>query len=303
MQSRDRLESMQRFGKNIFNRKAKNRESNRDKRSSGSLCADELVLNGPTSTNRSHFITFIFGRHRASRQDSSVDDVATRRSLQRASNAKLGAELSSVCVSTASSPISSSLVATHFIVSQGPFFTIDSTTKRPGSFDLATEAVEPRVTSQATPLSSEVLEAPPDPGLPHAITTLDTSAWPLTPRTTNPPCAMKYVLSGRTCGSLVNQQWPLLNQSVPVLPLAQVQDESSNRPSSGASDTLGSFHTFYAQNALKQSLEVGDAVGGSDGASWEDDIDYCYKHEAEANCNYLWDCPPLDLVRKTTLQH
>lgn len=33
--------------------------------------------------------------------------------------------------------------------------------------------------------------------------------------------------------------------------------------------------------------------------SWEDDIDYCYEHEAEANCDYPWDRPSSETARDT----
>ncbi|KJZ73384.1 hypothetical protein HIM_07178 [Hirsutella minnesotensis 3608] len=31
--------------------------------------------------------------------------------------------------------------------------------------------------------------------------------------------------------------------------------------------------------------------------SWEDDIDYCYEHEAEADCNYQWNRPSMETAR------
>ncbi|OAA59361.1 PAK-box/P21-Rho-binding protein [Cordyceps fumosorosea ARSEF 2679] len=31
-------------------------------------------------------------------------------------------------------------------------------------------------------------------------------------------------------------------------------------------------------------------------ASWEDDIDYCYEHEAEADCDYQWERPSMDVA-------
>ncbi|KAK2022062.1 hypothetical protein LX32DRAFT_698948 [Colletotrichum zoysiae] len=289
MQPRDCLESVKLFGKNVFSWKAKNREINHSQR------------------------PLILGRRRASRQKLQISNPynfqhithKTREDfprLQRANNAKLAAGLFTVCVSAAPPPRSPGLVATRFTVSQDYTFVIDSIPKRPVSLGLAMEAVESRVTAQATLSSSEVLEAPTFPGFPHAITTLDDSACPLTPRTTNPPCEMKHFLSGRTCGSLVSRQSPLRTQSVPVLQLAQVQGESSNRPSSGASDTLGGFHTFSGQKALGQGLEIPDVVSGSNRASWEDAIDYCYEHEAEANCDHPWDHPSLDLAGESFVQ-
>lgn len=61
---------------------------------------------------------------------------------------------------------------------------------------------------------------------------------------------------------------------------------------SGASETLGRFDMVAAQRAMRAGLHPD---GGTDETasfreSWEDVIDYCYEHEAEADCEYQWDC-------------
>lgn len=43
---------------------------------------------------------------------------------------------------------------------------------------------------------------------------------------------------------------------------------------------------------LEESLCHSPTLGR---ASWEDDIDYCYEHEAEADCDYQWERPSLDV--------
>ncbi|CCF47150.1 hypothetical protein CH063_15649 [Colletotrichum higginsianum] len=81
--SRDRPESVQLFGKTIFNRRARmKRESSNQTPSGTSLHPGELVLDGPTSTNKDHFIPSIFGRRRTLRQDDLGDDPALARKLQ-----------------------------------------------------------------------------------------------------------------------------------------------------------------------------------------------------------------------------
>lgn len=88
-------------------------------------------------------------------------------------------------------------------------------------------------------------------------------------------------------------------QSVPMLrPFAAPQeDESPRRPPSNASDTLGRFDLVAAQQALKAALLDGNRSGSLTREDWEDDIDYVYEHAAEADCEYAWDRPSLDLSR------
>ncbi|EFQ28632.1 hypothetical protein CGRA01v4_07132 [Colletotrichum graminicola] len=219
-------------------------------------------------------------------------------------------------------PRSSSRIATRYTASQDSIATTDSNPERPqtsgGSqhpgapFDLGAEAVEPPVAAQGIPSSGEGLEAPADPPFSHAITTPDDAAWPLTASTSFscegalpdvPEEEEQYVPPGDSCGSLPSTRSSLRgSQSVPVLrKLAQTQDESE-RPLSGASDTLGSFDMSAAQIALQEVLETEEVAEASRPANWEDDIDYCYEHEAEANCDYAWDRPSLDLVRESFVE-
>ncbi|KAM0281335.1 hypothetical protein ACHAQH_003603 [Verticillium albo-atrum] len=66
---------------------------------------------------------------------------------------------------------------------------------------------------------------------------------------------------------------------------------------SGASDTLGRFDMIAAQRPLKAALHETSGVDILPRESWEDDIDYCYEHEAEADFEYAWDRPSLDADR------
>ncbi len=82
------------------------------------------------------------------------------------------------------------------------------------------------------------------------------------------------------------------SQSVPMLRGFASQ---KTRPPSDASDTLGRFDLLSAQRALRAALSDGESVLPREG--WEDDIDYCYDHEAEADCDYEWGRPSLETSR------
>ena len=87
------------------------------------------------------------------------------------------------------------------------------------------------------------------------------------------------------------------SQSVPMLRhLSLRQEKAHRRQSSGGSETLGSL--FAAGMALKASMEESNAADALARESWEDDIDYCYDHAAEADCEYAWERPSLDLIRE-----
>ncbi|KAL8388615.1 hypothetical protein RB595_009102 [Gaeumannomyces hyphopodioides] len=70
------------------------------------------------------------------------------------------------------------------------------------------------------------------------------------------------------------------------------------RAPSNASETLGRFDFVSTQPAPGDVPEGGDAAEFLSRESWEDDIDYCYEHEVEADCNYAWERPSLDLSRE-----
>ncbi|KAK0722454.1 hypothetical protein B0T26DRAFT_702743 [Lasiosphaeria miniovina] len=97
--------------------------------------------------------------------------------------------------------------------------------------------------------------------------------------------------------SVVSNRSLRASQSVPVLKALSLRhDDGSRRRSSGASDTLGRLDLFTAQRALKVGLNDSNPSQISHD-SWEDDIDYCYEHAAEADCDYAWERPSLDLNR------
>ncbi|CAK7273740.1 hypothetical protein SEPCBS119000_005813 [Sporothrix epigloea] len=95
---------------------------------------------------------------------------------------------------------------------------------------------------------------------------------------------------------------PLLQQ-FPLPGHRHTHSQSSStlqRPPSAASDTLGHSDLMAAQRSLRDlicadDVDVADSLGK---AKWEDDIDYCYEHEIEADCEYAWDRPLIELSRE-----
>lgn len=137
----------------------------------------------------------------------------------------------------------------------------------------------------------------------HAITTSEGVAWPLmNPSTTSfesplpdvPEEDEQFVATQRSRVSLASNNSLRGSQSVPILrALAQ-----SQRPMSGASDTLGRLDSSCNSQGFRDGLDefgLGEITPIRE--SWEDDIDYCYEHEADANFNYEWERPSLDIGR------
>ncbi|KAG5932009.1 hypothetical protein E4U53_001525 [Claviceps sorghi] len=85
-------------------------------------------------------------------------------------------------------------------------------------------------------------------------------------------------------------------QSVPML---RHLAESHHRRTSGASETLGSFGMAGTRRLVGPDAHTSVPLGSPSRESWEDLIDYCYEHEAEANCDYQWDRPSLDISRES----
>ncbi|KAL2164522.1 hypothetical protein VTH06DRAFT_3738 [Thermothelomyces fergusii] len=100
----------------------------------------------------------------------------------------------------------------------------------------------------------------------------------------------------RSRASVVSNSSLRGSQSVPMLRGSAARRKGgSGRRTSDASDTLGRFELLAAQQALRKALiENQDVLPRED---WEDDIDYCYDHEAEANCDYEWSRPSLETCR------
>ncbi|KAH8203028.1 hypothetical protein TruAng_002862 [Truncatella angustata] len=139
----------------------------------------------------------------------------------------------------------------------------------------------------------------------HAITTPDNAAWPLSSDAvtkTLPDVPEEEENNGfsRSRVSVTSNSSSLRGSiSVPLLrQMSQSQVAAMARPPSGASETLGRFDLLAAQRALRANADDESIYDEFMQESWEDDIDYCYEHAAEADCDYAWERPSLDLIRE-----
>ncbi|KAL8796530.1 MAG: hypothetical protein Q9195_001204 [Heterodermia aff. obscurata] len=148
--------------------------------------------------------------------------------------------------------------------------------------------------------------------LPHAVTTPDDSAFPLTPTKLRSPGAeladvpeederisvvysppstprsgLRHAMSFPSTKSN-SQRWSCsprkasVRDSIPVpLPLNQIRQSETMLPLVGEEfDDIPVRPRFSRRISLKPQ--------GFD-TCWEDDIDYCYDHAAEADCDFDWD--------------
>lgn len=157
----------------------------------------------------------------------------------------------------------------------------------------------------------------------HALTTPDDASWPLASPLVTPlvtPVASPLVsyekvlpdvpeedehhhgISRRSRLSLASNHSIRASQSVPML---RSFSQSQRRPS-GASDTLGRFDVVSARRAIRDGAEEEDDHPSSElsplQGDWEDCIDYCYEHEADANFEYQWERPSMDVNGDNTHQ-
>ncbi|KAL7959145.1 hypothetical protein V8C34DRAFT_313609 [Trichoderma compactum] len=128
---------------------------------------------------------------------------------------------------------------------------------------------------------SPILPSPTEPAWPLASPTLATYETPLAdvPEEDEHSAAHRRSIRG-------SQSFPMLRRS--------------HRPASNASETLGSLHTMSVQQqqvAVESAAEKHGFDFGVIEESWEDDIDYCYEHEAEADCDYQWERDSMDTAR------
>ncbi|KAK2630202.1 hypothetical protein QTJ16_001022 [Diplocarpon rosae] len=144
----------------------------------------------------------------------------------------------------------------------------------------------------ALPIMRSAIEEEQD-GNAHAVTTPGEEAWPLTASLSgNFGVELADVqeeeddvaLKRRSRMSMTSVELRT-SQSVPALRCV-AQQQSFERSDSRMSATLGQSpmkNAFFVAPTLQPepALNLGD--------SWESDIDWCYEHEVEANCEFQWD--------------
>lgn len=97
------------------------------------------------------------------------------------------------------------------------------------------------------------------------------------------------VVSKKSRGTVASNSSLRGSQSVPMLRrLSLRQNDDPVRRPSQVPDTQSRFDLFAAQKALKEALIESGAGDALPRETWEDAIDYCYDHEAEADCDYEW---------------
>ncbi|KAJ3577168.1 hypothetical protein NPX13_g3399 [Xylaria arbuscula] len=140
--------------------------------------------------------------------------------------------------------------------------------------------------------------------LPYPPSAPDDAAWPLSTCSSmsslaEVPEEEEYALTNVRSRASVISTTTSLRGSISVPHLRRISiSQATQRPPSNASDTLGRFDLFSAQRALyaydEEELDEANFIRDN----WEDDIDYCYDHEVEADCDYAWERLSCDLERE-----
>ncbi|KAI8634911.1 hypothetical protein F5Y19DRAFT_469963 [Xylariaceae sp. FL1651] len=169
----------------------------------------------------------------------------------------------------------------------------------------STDSFQPALTSHVPTGHSGQDLATGDERFSYLASTND-AAWPLTSSMTGSMTSLpevpeeeEYHLTAIESRMSLMSNATSLRGSISVPHLRRVSlNQNMQRPPSNASDTLGRFDLFAAQRALRESdyEDMEDADNVRD--SWEDDIDYCYDHEAEADCDFAWERPSCELERE-----
>ncbi len=136
------------------------------------------------------------------------------------------------------------------------------------------------------------------PDLSHAISTPDDAAWPLC---TSAMCSLPELPeeeeSPTTVKDPVNIPTNLMSLkgsiSVPALRKLSLSQATERAPSD-ASETLGKFEVPTIRRVARAATNEWIIDHAID-ETWEDDIDYCYEHAAEADCDFAWERPSCDL--------
>ncbi|KAI9818412.1 MAG: hypothetical protein M1827_000471 [Pycnora praestabilis] len=163
-----------------------------------------------------------------------------------------------------------------------------------------------------------------DSNIPHALTTPTDEAWPLKPSgfvatpgelacvpEENDHYFAKRPSKSSLRASIVEPSPPpeassdSINNAMFNRPPSQSllrsfadRQKERERPESQLSDTLGDPFTIVPSRHLQtSSMRTSMFFSKVVERCWEDDIDYCYDHEAEANCDFDWDCISEDDVK------
>ncbi|KAK3391711.1 hypothetical protein B0T20DRAFT_63151 [Sordaria brevicollis] len=369
--TKDRPESVQIFGKTLFNRRGRlKRESSSQNLYSAESGSDANLPLHPTSQpaptsapSRDSSIPAFFSRRRTIKAENAEDSVGQRKiqisgpyNFQHVAHTKKGSNVDDLQYSDFSSKDSLPLGDVDLPPSQRP---PSMSAKQTSPRRLIKHAKSQDSMSIAPPRPprspiDESIPVPPVPGIPPRVSSristtaedlgrpqtstgfrqaqplgLDTDGptppmtshghtrmtsipdndpnWPLPAPANFDAAPLANVPEEEESGSILKPSRASLisnsslraSQSVPMLrAFSPRQDYDHSREPSDASSTLGPCNLREAQRALVSALD--DIIGGDSSLtreSWEDDIDYCYEHAAEADCDYEWDRPSLDISR------
>jgi hypothetical protein len=156
--------------------------------------------------------------------------------------------------------------------------------RRPAPFALPTPPPPP-------PRWDEQQQFFSDRPMSHAVTTPGDEAWPLTAslqgnfggELADVQEEEEEIASRRSRMSTASAELRM-SQSVPAL--RRSYEQSKDRPETRMSNTLGRSPSSGTTIGRRPPLSPGFQLTND---SWESDIDWCYEHEVEADCDYQWD--------------
>ncbi|KAH8653396.1 hypothetical protein BX600DRAFT_440474 [Xylariales sp. PMI_506] len=172
---------------------------------------------------------------------------------------------------------------------------------RPFIMPSQSEVVVPALSPQSSPKSLEKDASAGKHRFSHAVTTPNDVAWPMGTNATVSALPdvpeEEEVITKKSRVSIASNSSLRGSISVPLLRQMAQPQGSSQRPPSNASETLGRFDLLAAQRALRSDSDNESLDDELPRETWEDDIDYCYDHAVEADCDYAWERPSCDMLR------
>ncbi|KAI0195119.1 hypothetical protein EV127DRAFT_332469 [Xylaria flabelliformis] len=315
MPLKERPDSMQLFGKAVFSRKSKLRRGHSDHGNS-LLSLTELPPDSvPDLPKEQRFIQSMFTRRRA-RGDSEASTTTRKiqisgpydfQHVSHSSKETLsGSDLEEVSHSIQFSPPrlprSVSDNAQTSPIPPPPRTSSRISLRHDRNDSFTTIPLWPASISHVSSYSEPHTVGDDEKSLYSVSTATDDNAWPLTGSMSSLPEVPEeeeYHLTTIRSRTSVISNTTSLRGSVSVPHLRRISlNQAAQRPPSNASDTLGRFDLFAAQRALREYDEEDIDEDNLVHDSWEDDIDYCYDHEAEADCDFAWERPSCDLERE-----
>ncbi|KAI2630539.1 hypothetical protein GGS21DRAFT_540177 [Xylaria nigripes] len=166
-----------------------------------------------------------------------------------------------------------------------------------------TDGSWPIPSSHASNAHSEQRQAGNDERRTHSSSPADEPGWPLTTSVSSLPQVPEEEESPPTNTSTrpggLKRTPTLLRGSISVPQLRRISlCKTLHRSPSNASETLGTYGVATTQRHFQDFDDIKAIEDDLARGSWEDDIDYCYDHAAEADCDFAWERPSCDIERE-----